>query len=541
VYSDQNVIRNVEIEGNRLSNTRGISIQASCCGDSANTIENVTVEDNEIQGSGQSYGLGVFAAASDPGNATHPSSGNTVSNMTIKNNNVTITDAREAGDALGGLYLVSGRGGARTGVIGDVHILNNIVDTGLIGIHLMGGIEEGMPGPAAAVGNAVSNIEVRGNVVAHAPTPGIIDYAGAKGIALTGGFGNTTGNSVKSVTIQGNTVAGVADDFSVRSNVEAGATGNLAALGTAQPTLTVTKSGGGSGSVSSNPAGIDCGSTCSYAFDDKSSVTLSATASAGASFTGWSGDCSGTGTCTVTMTPSRSVTATFETDKTLTVAKSGSGAGSVSSTPSGVDCGATCSHAFAHGTSVTLTATASAGSSFTGWSGACTGTGACTVTMDQARAATATFESDKTLTVSRSGHGQGAVTSSPPGIDCGATCSHAYPHGTAVTLSAAPGSRSTFAGWSGACTGKGGCMLDLSADRAVTATFNLLCVVPDVRGKRLLAAKRTILGANCLVGTVRKISSRKTRGTVIAQTPRPRTTHPEGTKVNLTVSKGKRA
>jgi hypothetical protein len=40
-------------------------------------------------------------------------------------------------------------------------------------------------------------------------------------------------------------------------------------------------------------------------------VTLTATASAGSTFTGWSGACTGTGSCVVTMSAAKSVTATF--------------------------------------------------------------------------------------------------------------------------------------------------------------------------------------------------------------------------------------
>ena len=104
--------------------------------------------------------------------------------------------------------------------------------------------------------------------------------------------------------------------------------------------------------------------------------------------------------------------------------------------------------------------------------------------MTAARAVTATFNSSATtfaLTVTKAGTGAGTVTSSPAGISCGATCSANYASGTSVTLTAAAASGSTFAGWSGACTGTGACTVSMTAARAVTATFNSAV---DVRVER---------------------------------------------------------
>jgi hypothetical protein len=74
-----------------------------------------------------------------------------------------------------------------------------------------------------------------------------------------------------------------------------------------------------------------------------------------------------------------------------------------------------------------------------------------------------------TLSVSKTG--SGAVTSTPAGINCGATCSAPYSDGTPVSLTATPASGSTFGGWGGACTGTGACNLSMTANRSVTATF----------------------------------------------------------------------
>jgi hypothetical protein len=76
--------------------------------------------------------------------------------------------------------------------------------------------------------------------------------------------------------------------------------------------LNVAKDGAGSGTVTSSPAGINCGSNCTYAYDKTTTVTLTASASTGSGFTGWSGGgCSGTGVCVVTMSSARSVNAAF--------------------------------------------------------------------------------------------------------------------------------------------------------------------------------------------------------------------------------------
>ncbi len=76
--------------------------------------------------------------------------------------------------------------------------------------------------------------------------------------------------------------------------------------------LAVSKSGTGAGTVTSSPAGINCGSDCSETLQDGTSVTLTASPAAGSSFTGWSGSgCSGTSTCTVVMSAARAVTAQF--------------------------------------------------------------------------------------------------------------------------------------------------------------------------------------------------------------------------------------
>ncbi|HEY3276746.1 MAG TPA: S8 family serine peptidase [Syntrophorhabdaceae bacterium] len=78
--------------------------------------------------------------------------------------------------------------------------------------------------------------------------------------------------------------------------------------------LTVTKrrARGGDGTVTSEPAGIDCGTTCRSFFTVNTPVTLYAVPSENTVFTGWRGACAGTErACTLTMDKAKTVSASF--------------------------------------------------------------------------------------------------------------------------------------------------------------------------------------------------------------------------------------
>ncbi len=77
-----------------------------------------------------------------------------------------------------------------------------------------------------------------------------------------------------------------------------------------------------------------------------------------------------------------------------------------------------------------------------------------------------------TLTVTRKGAGSGTVASRPAGITCGTDCTEPYASGTVVTLRAKPATGSVFAGWSGACTGTGDCLVTMTAAKTATARFS---------------------------------------------------------------------
>ncbi|MFO7545575.1 MAG: InlB B-repeat-containing protein [Trueperaceae bacterium] len=249
-------------------------------------------------------------------------------------------------------------------------------------------------------------------------------------------------------------------------------------------TLTVVVGGTGSGTVTSTPGGIDCtGGTCTADFVEGQSVTLSAQANLGSNFTGWGGACSGTTTCQVVMSGDRTVNATFNLGIfPVDVTIGGNGTGTVTSEPPDIDCttvggpGGVCSDTFPYGTDVTLSASAGTGSGFAGWSGDCNGLiTTCSFKVEGVVDVGATFTLEKRqLAVTKDGSGAGTVTSTPSGIDCGGDCSEDYDYDTSVTLTAAPATGSSFAGWGGACSGsQTTCVVSMTANLSVTANFTL--------------------------------------------------------------------
>ena len=246
--------------------------------------------------------------------------------------------------------------------------------------------------------------------------------------------------------------------------------------------LKVTKSGTGGGTVTSLPAGIDCGQACAAEYNEGQTVTLFAAPDAHSAFAGWSlsgaEPCLGTGTCTASLAKDVEVKADFEQPTQQTLEVSLSGSGSVTSSPAGLSCSSgTCTEHFAQGRLVTLTATPAPHDRFMGWAGlACDESTAttCQVTMNQAESLSARFAPapQQTLTLAETGSGEGLVTSSPPGISCPGTCSEHFDEGTAVTLTATPSPNSTFAGFSGGgCSGTAPCEVKMTEAQSVSAEF----------------------------------------------------------------------
>lgn len=290
--------------------------------------------------------------------------------------------------------------------------------------------------------------------------------------------------------------------------------------------LSISKPGNGSGTVTSAPSGINCGTACSAPFTAGTSVTLTATPAAGSTFTGWSGACSGADTsCSLVMNADNSVTATFTIvtiplgaalDNTSLVWTTGGNApffGQTSTSYSGGSATQTGkignNQSTYLATSVTGPGTLSFywkvssernydflsvyldGVSKYRWSGSTSWykseltipAGTNTVKWEYAKDSTLSSGQDAgwvdnvvftpitVYSLTASNIGNGTITSTPAGISCGSDCTEDYNSGTSVTLTATPDSGWYFTGWGGACSGTGSCTITMSAAQSVSATF----------------------------------------------------------------------
>jgi hypothetical protein len=160
-------------------------------------------------------------------------------------------------------------------------------------------------------------------------------------------------------------------------------------------TLTVEKIGGDPNSfIASDPAGINCGSTCSFSFPYGRPVSLNATLAYGDILDSWGGACSGTGVCQLIMDSDKTVTATIYSGHIINLSlefyesgapyyQTGSGVVVVNGTQTCED--PACVYNFANGEVVTFQAIPDFGSTLYGWYESCEGelTYTCTLTLNE--------------------------------------------------------------------------------------------------------------------------------------------------------------
>ncbi len=88
-------------------------------------------------------------------------------------------------------------------------------------------------------------------------------------------------------------------------------------------------------------------------------------------------------------------------------------------------------------------------------------------------------------------NGQGAIQSTPAGIDCGQVCAASFDEGTSVSLTAAPASGFRFDGWGGACSGPGGCTVTMKAETQAWATF--VAIPPTQHALTVILRRRSTM------------------------------------------------
>jgi len=243
--------------------------------------------------------------------------------------------------------------------------------------------------------------------------------------------------------------SGTANPLSVTMNSNKNITANFTPI---TYTLNVSVNPPGSGSVTKNP------NKSTYNYNEV--VQLTAAPAAGYTFSGWSGDASGTANpLSVIMNSNKNITANFTPiTYTLNVSVTPAGSGSVTRNPD--------KSSYNYNEAVQLTATPAAGYTFSSWSGDASGTAnPLSVTMNSNKNITANFTPiTYTLNIGVNPPGSGSVIKNPD--------KSSYNNNEAVQLTAIPAAGYTFSNWSGDASGTANPItVTMSSNKNITANF----------------------------------------------------------------------
>ena len=293
-----------------------------------------------------------------------------------------------------------------------------------------------------------------GQVPTGVPTPSITGTANTYAVMSTTCTAALAANATCSVVVKFDPATVGSKPATLVVTGSPGGSDSATLSGTGIAHVAITKAGNGTGMVTSNMTGINCGSACSADFS-ATPVTLTAVPDTGMTFGGFTGACS-MSPCTLDLTAAKAVVATFTKQRfTLTTSTTGNGIGTVVLSPAPVG------GAYDYGQVVTVTASADISSTFNQFTGDCS-TNPCTVTMTANHAVSADFTKRPfTLTTSTTGDGSGTITGAGT-----------YYYNDPVTVTATPDITSNFAKFGGDCANTTTCSFRMTANHAVSAEFD---------------------------------------------------------------------
>jgi uncharacterized protein (TIGR03437 family) len=242
-YSENDAASNIGILSNTVSGANfGISVQESCCGNRNNTLTGLSILGNTLTGI-VDVGVQLTGGASG-GYYSRTTTAEVLSNVLIQSNTIRMTPAvfngcncypDGLGITLGGIQVWAGL--AEPGnAINGISILNNDVDTPLVGIGLFAGLGQS-EGPAAPVipadDNVISATQISCNLLDQPATVALTPYSGIKGITVVSGMMNASGNQVPQLSVENNLVGGVLNDASLFAYL--GTTGSANSMSLAGP------------------------------------------------------------------------------------------------------------------------------------------------------------------------------------------------------------------------------------------------------------------------------------------------------------------
>ena len=298
------------------------------------TIEDTLIEGNSISDTSLALNLDASAVQAMPGQAAlQVVRGDVISNTQIVNN-----DIRNPGT---GIRLAGGNTTTSPGArVTAVTIENDTFVKDQPANSQPGNLFTSSPNGPGASGNQITNVTVR-NTILYQPSgfpiaqqtqpalsqpPDIVTNSLISGPGWAGTNGNLTGDpkflseangdfhlAAGSPLINvGTTLGAPSDDLDGAARDSQPDIGAFEFGAVPRPLLSVTAEQlGGSGTVTSSPVGIACGSTCSARFDPTAVVTLTSKPDRGSRFLGWQNGCSGKARCTVSLDSVQSATARF--------------------------------------------------------------------------------------------------------------------------------------------------------------------------------------------------------------------------------------